>query len=66
MKLVTISQPAANADDYNEDNSFMLWFTGLIDERPEQDQEPLPEPEIITSSEQYMGYPVGYTGPIFN
>lgn len=57
--ITTVSVPyftAANSSDFEQDNTFMLWFTGLTDGDSDE----------ITSSEQYMGYPVGYTGPVFN
>ncbi len=47
IKIVCVSQSASNSADYNEDNSFMLWFTGQTEELPPE----MKKAEEVASSE---------------
>ena len=51
IKIVCVSQSASNSADYNEDNYFMLWFTGQTEELPPE----MKKAEEVASSEEYMG-----------
>ena len=51
IKIVSNSQAPANSDDFNEDNSFLLWFRGQTEELPPE----MKKAEEVASSEDYMG-----------